>query len=253
MRKIAWILVFVLLAGLAVPASAVSPAEILGTWYLSYFEFEGFAAVIPGDNRLELNRDATGVLVIAGEEKPLTWELKDYGAYVTEEEGTGDFTLMEDGVLKGPVRIGDGYTHDGFFVREQPPQIEIPAETEAANEDEYFGTYALSMQKIRDFVICFENGEELLKAEIEFALITVSGSGLYYGSGEPIAVMSDYKDNKLIIPADGILTGSPEDVLVISKTETGVMVTCEAVPNSVYYLTPVGASEEAPEETGAGE
>ena len=239
MRKIAFILVLALLAGVLASATALSPAEILGTWYLGSFDYDEHKACITDECRLELNRDKTAVLVSGGEEQQTTWELTDSGADVMIGDRSTSFYMQEDGSLKAYITVGaDGRKHDCLFFRDQPKPVEIPEKVDAANEDEYFGTYALTLQKDGNMLISFENGAEILKVRIEYAQITVSGSSVSENSQ-----MSDYKDGKLIIPADSIVY-SAEGNVIIEKTGTGIMATCESAPDTVYYLSPAEESGE---------
>ena len=252
MKKIALFLVLALVVSVLASASAFAPADILGTWYLGSFEYNTATAGILGDYRLELSRDRSAVLVLGGEEKQGSWELTDSGATVVIDDSSSYFTL-EDGSLKASLVIGDDYSHDCVFVREQPAAVEIPEAVEAAGEDEYFGTYAITLQKIGDIVIPMENGEEILTAKIEFAQVTVSGSALSVSDG--VSEMSDYKDGKVVIPAGNLVSGASSDtLLVIAKTNSGIMATCDVAPEMAYYLSPVDAPEasETSETVGAG-
>ncbi|MBQ6513907.1 MAG: hypothetical protein IJI09_04220 [Clostridia bacterium] len=238
MRKFAFVLVLALLVSVLVSATAVSPADMLGTWYLGYFDYDSHQASIIEEYKVELNRDKTAVLVLGGEEQQTTWELTDSGAEVVIGDSSTSFYMQEDGSLKAYVAIGaEGNKYDCFFFREQPKPVEIPEKADVADEDEYFGTYALTLQTKGNMLIPFENGEEILKITIEFAQITVSGSSVYEGSQ-----MSDFKDGKLIIPAKDLVY-SAEGNLFIEKTGTGIMATCEGIPDTVYYLSPVGDPE----------
>ena len=240
MRKIASVLVLVLLVGILAPAMAVSPADLLGTWYLSSFEYDGIAARLAGDYRIELNRDRPAVLVLNGEEQALTWEPKDYGASVTMDTRTTDFEMQEDGTLKASLTIADESSHDCIFVREEPAAAEIPEVIQASSEEDYFGTYVLTLQKTGNILLPFENGEDILKGVIEFAQVTISGSAV----GSEYAIMSDYQDGKVIIPAKGIISDATDDnKVIIEKTATGIVVTMDNGSDLAYYLSSVNANE----------
>ena len=238
MKKIAFVVALVLFTCTAVSALAVSPAEFLGVWYLKSVEYNSQVALLEGDYRVEFNRDRSAVVVLNGTEEKATWALNDNSANVELEGGTSYFELQEDGTLKVYMKIIDKYGKNCVFSREKE-EIKIPAVIDAASEDEYFGTYALTLQKTGNILIPIENGETLLKAVIEFALVTVSGDAVYDAS-----VMSDYQDGKIIIPAYDIVSGATnENKLFIGKTETGIIVTCDVDPDTVYYLIPVEADE----------
>ncbi len=251
MKKIALVLALVLFACILVPASAVTPAEILGVWYLKSVEYGSnySPAVMEGDYRVEFNRDKSALFVLNGEEEKTTWELEDYGAELKLGDSTARFELLEDGTLKTSLNIYDDYNNRCIFAREKE-EFQVPAAVDAASEDEYFGTYALTLQKDRNILIPIEDGETVLKATIEFALVTISGNAVSEKS-----IMSDYQEGKVIIPAYGIVYNTTEEnKLFIGKTETGIVVTCDAFPDMAYYLSPVEAAEALePAEEATGE
>ena len=250
MKKFALALALVLFVCATVPALAASPTDVLGVWYLKSFEYYNSMASLEGDYKVEFNRDRSALLVLNGTEMQTTWDLRDNGAEIKMENGTETFELQEDGTLKAYLKIYDDNSWYCYFAREKE-EIQIPALADATSEEDYFGTYALTLQKNGNLLQPVENGEALLKIAIEFAQVTITGESLY--STQP--VMSDYQEGKVVIPAYGIVSGSTEEnKLYIGKTETGIAVTTDVAPDMMYFLNPVNATETAdPAGTGTGE
>lgn len=241
MKKAALVLAFVLFVCTLVPALAASPADILGVWYLKSVEYNSSEAVIEGDYRVEFNRDRSALLVLNGEEEKTTWEPEDARAVMKLGDSSTSFDLQEDGTLKASLPIYSEYYANCIFTREKEEQVQVPAAVDAASEDEYFGTYVITLQKDKNILLPIENGDTVLKAVIEFAQVTLSGNMFYEKS-----IMSDYQEGKVVIPAYSIVSDATEESkLLIGKTETGIVITCDAVPDTEYYLSPVEAAEEA--------
>ena len=253
MKKIAFLLALALLVCALVPALAVTPAEIVGVWYLKSFEYNSLPAVPEGESQVEFKRDSTAVFMMNGEvEKEGPWRLTSDGAMIEGENYDNlHFYPQDDGTLKIEIIGSKNSYRNLVFTREKPEEIKLPAVVEAASEDAYFGTYALTLQKNGNILFPFENGGTLLSAKIEFAQVTISGESV----GSEKIVMSDYQEGKVVLPAYGIVSGAKEEnKMFIEKTETGIMVTCDAAPEMVYYLSPADATEiaaEPAEETAA--
>ena len=206
MKKIAALLLGLALLLVSVGAFAATPAEVVGTWYLASMS-DGYSvygpAVPVGDYHIELNRDGSAKLVSNGSERPYTWETTDFGFELrplADEEFEYywylEYTLTEEGTITiNTLDIGveDGSYYDFVYDRDPHPVV-VPTATQAAQEDDLFGTwYAYMIEQDDKTYNISENG---ISAIVEYAQITVKNPG-----SDDLVLLTDFADGAVTCPS----------------------------------------------------
>ena len=257
MKKLA---VLVLVLALMVPATcafAATPAEMLGEWYISSTVDDDVVVTVLTGDTLTLNRDSSAVLTLSGIEQTYAWEATDEGAKLEAPDGAGysdiDVTL-EDGQLKFNTReFGEGGNSFDFVFTREPVEVALPAVITAEKEDDYFGSWScvyLTMGRGHYWIgnadfevigdgIYYVPENYTFKIDIEFAQATITESTL----GDPITVMTDYADGKLVSSGKA-LDGFDFDI-ELAEDNWMIVTIAEEDVTVQYYFTKDGAEASA--------
>ena len=220
----------ILILMLTVPAAlAASPAEVVGSWYVSAITGNsGFGTGTPlADYHLELNRDKSASLFMNGVERPYTWDVTDEGLKIkTVSEGpegltnyfVKDFVLTADGTLTAEsvydYGVENGSFKDIVLVREEPDKL-LPVTRPAESEDEFFGDWKAFRVVQNNVAYDFADAE----IEIEFAQATFKDPV----NDAEVELLTDYKD--AMLTAEGAAIDRHADAVRCEMTDVnGVIV-----------------------------
>lgn len=139
-RSIVIILVFVL-SLVAVGASALEAADIVGTWYLNAIEMNGATAspdVMGLEMTMTLDADGTALLVMSGQDDSAgTWKIENGELAVDDGITVSVMTLSDDTLVTDMY----GVTMSFGKTKEEAPIVEIAPARIVADVAEYNGTW----------------------------------------------------------------------------------------------------------------
>ena len=251
MKKIAALVLVLVLALSAVSAFALTPAEVLGTWYTGEALDGGNAYLLTGDYHVEFNRDSTATLVMNGQEKKYTWKLDGDLVWLTSSEDEADqicFTYEEDhfkAYITDFPADDNSRSYDYIFSREQPEAFKIPDVIAAEKEEDFFGEWSAEFSVTPRGVAKVSESDAAVVFKVEFAQITkTEGEDVKYA-------LTTYADGKLQF--NGADLGLQDVKVIVELAEDGyARVTADGVPAEEYnfYMVKADAAEEpAAEET----
>ena len=249
MKKMAALILVLVLALSAAGAFAVSPAELLGTWYTGELN-DGGVYLLTGDYHLELRRDSTATLVMNGQAKEFKWKLSGEYVELTSEDQEGSIDLYYENeqlsVYMKDFSKEDNSTYNYIFTREQPEIFQVPGIITAETEEEFFGDWSPVFAVTSKGIAKVREEDAALGIKVEFAQITMTeGENVYYA-------LTDYVDGKLKF--NGKDLNLQDAVVIVELAENGyARVTLDGVPAEEYnyYLVKAGAAAEKPAEEEA--
>ena len=190
MKKMTCLLLAALLLLLSVSALAddVTPAQVVGTWYLQNRD----ESVMLTEYRMELNRDKSAVLVMNGVEKGFSWSISGDSVVLSDDEDANAYYFtFENGELNATAKdfsVEETQYFHFVFGREEV-KVELPEAKTLENEEDFYGDYA-PLYTVKGDSLNKEDQEILVN--VDFAQITIS-NGEYQ-----IITMTDFKDGKLL-------------------------------------------------------
>lgn len=269
MKKVLAMVLVLTLMFSAVSALAVTPAEVVGTWYLQGVtkedimkgEPEGCAfAHYLGDARFEFNRDKTAGIVFDDNERPFTWDIDKNGTLkMTPPEGAeylgfydeSFIKVREDGRLLLKMQDYSGFAslYCCYVFGREPIDSTLPAAVTAEKEDDFYGTWVADRVAKGKYVASAADaglGDATLTIEFAQATLDMPGAG-------SVIELTNYVDNKLTCSADA-LGFSKAGKCTIELNELGLSVLIEDGDTvmTAYFLPAAEdaantASEAAPE------
>jgi len=234
MKRIIALIATLCLLLACVPAMAVSPAEVLGDWYLCYREDGDNLIPVPTANvKLTFNRDSTVDINFEGLESSSTWKLDSDGDVRIESVNDSQLLLTStQNGLKGSLtdEVVSAYREYYYFDRE-PVEAEVfPEPIVASQEDDFFGEWVTDYNVIDS--VRYEI-EEPIQVKIEFAQVTVTR-----GEDDVRVTLTDYKDGKLIANA--------YDIGLARNYDADAKAIAELTTDGSLLLTVEGASDQIP-------
>ena len=249
MKKIAALVLVLVLALSAVSAFAVTPAEVLGVWYTGEMKDSGNTYLLTGDYHIEFNRDSTATLVMNGQVKNFTWKLDGETVWLTSEDQAEQITFdyRDDHFevyMKDISEEGDS-NYDYVFSREQPEAFKVPEVIAAEKEEDFFGEWRADFAVTSKGIMKVSESDAAVLFKVEFAQITkTEGEDVRYA-------LTTYNDG--VLQFKGADLGLQETTVTVELAEDGyARVTMADRPEDVYnfYLVRVDAAEtSAAEET----
>ena len=244
MKKFVALFLVLILVLFSVSALAVTPAELLGTWYTGETTYSGDTYLLTGDYSVEFKRDSTATVVLNGQSKEYTWKATDYGASLAADDTKYDFSLdYENDKLTGSIpdfTIEERYSYEFSFSREKPELFTVPAVITAETEESYFGDWKIDFTVSPKGVL--KTGEKYsnISLKVEFAQISLTKD-----ESDVRYALTDFVDGKLKFKASDLDLG--EGTGIVELVENGyAKVTLEDVPEETfnYYLVKADAAGE---------